>query len=598
MLLLIQQPVVHAAKLDAEDKARLKRVVKLAKTGSSQLAQQLVDAYQPPEQWIDSWVLWERQRFVILKNRGDWQGMIRRTRELPENVSPMFRQWVLEQAADASLRLADAGQARVYLRKLLLTKPLTGSEKLHKKNVARWRRMVIRSYLRDGRVVDANLALTQYIEDYNPHNTAWSVLQARVQMMSGEYSKAFETLSGIDRYESKLLQQLAALRGKLIAADKVITKTGKLQKRLKKDSRLHLQSSILLAEAAVSANKDWLRVNALEDVLQVTSGHSFEDEVYQQVSGDTLLKAYLATAERWGNNRRLLVGDDKAWLKAAKKAEKRKKKLLARSIYALVLQTGTDENKTGALQSLIELLIIDDKDKVIYALFNGKLYKDVSVLPAKARFKLAEYALQRRFINMAGRMIEGLNQSPKDDGKQLVPWPARQARILVYSGKHDAGIKTLQDYISSKKSFTVEQAEKTAQVIFDLQAVERHQDAIKLLQLLRPRVKDNNAQRDLFFWMADSWKALKEYSRAAELYLRAAYHGQPRGGDFMGQTARFHAAEALAKGGMTDDARFIYGSLLRGTQDARRRSMLKQRIEELWLYQKEQSDIPFLLTPR
>lgn len=606
LILLAHSPALLAAKtpLDAEDRARLKRVITLSKTGASQLAQALVDAYQPPEQWIDSWMLWERQRFIILKNRGDWQSMLVRTRNLPESVTTAFRHWILEQAADASLRLGKADQARVYLRSLLVAKRETGKDgkplipdKDHKKDVARWRRMVIRSYLRDERAVDANLALTQYIADYKPHGAAWAILQARVQMMSRQYDKAFGTLSGVDRYDSRVLQQLTALRGGLITADKVIAKVKRLQKRLNPQTQVYLQSQSLLAEAAVHGKKDWLRVSAMETVLQQTAGRAFEDEVYQDINGDAMLNAYREAAEHWGNSKRLLVGDDKAWLKAAGSAKKKKKPLLERAIYALVLQTGADEARTTALASLIESLVTDEKDKVVYALFNGKTFADASVLPAAARFKLAEYALQRRFINMAGRMIEGLGQLPEDN-KQGVDWSLRQARILVYSGKHDAAVEKLKNYIASQKVITTEQAEYTSNVIFDLQAVERHKDAITLLEMMHRKVKDKQAQRELFFWMADSHKAMNEHARAGELYLRAAYHGQPGGGDHWGQTARFHAAEILAKGGMTDDARYIYGSLLRGTQDARRRSMLEQRIEQLWLYQKNQSDIPFLLTPR
>ena len=177
-------------------------------------------------------------------------------------------------------------------------------------------------------------------------------------------------------------------------------------------------------------------------------------------------------------------------------------------------------------------------------------------------------------------------------------WPLRQARILLYAGKLDAAIETLKNFIESQKVITIEAAEMTANVIFDLQAVERHKDAIVLLKLMQSRVKDKQIQRELFFWMADSYKAMDEKAQAAELYLRAAYHNQPGGGDHWGQTARFHAAEILAEGGMIDDARYVYSRLMRGTKDGRRRSMLQQRIERLWLYETKQNDTPFLLTPQ
>ena len=592
-----------APSLDAEDKARLQRVKKLAKTGASQLAQALVDAYQPPEQWIDSWMLWEAQRIRILKKRGDWKAILARNKTLPKEADDGFRYWVLERAADASLRLGQADEARTYLRRLLFSTPALDAKgkplqkpRQRQKDIARWRRMVIRSYLRDGRSADARMALDQYIADYNPHNPSWSILQARVQMLGKHYDAAYETLSGVDRYDSRLLQQLAALRGKLLPANKVVSKVKQYQKRLKPESLVYLQSYSLLAEAARLGKKNWLRIAAIETVLQTTEGQPFNDEVYTPVNGDSLWQAYRSTAEQWGNSRRLLVGDDKAWLKAARLAKK-KSPLRARAIYALVILTGEASARNKALDGYMDSCITHEKGKLVYALFSGKQFEDLSVLPVTVRYTLAEYALQRRYIRMAGRMIEGLNTLPKGK-KQDVVWPLRQARILLYAGKQDAAIDTLRRFIESQKVITIEVAEMTANVIFDLQAVERHKDAIALLKLMQSRVKDKQIQRELFFWMADSYKATDEKAQAAELYLRAAYHNQPGGGDHWGQTARFHAAEILAEGGMIEDARYVYSRLLRGTKDGRRRSMLQQRIERLWLYETKQSDTPFLLTPQ
>lgn len=589
--------------LDAEDKARLQRVKKLAKTGASQLAQALVDAYQPPEQWIESWMLWEAQRIRILKKRGDWKAILDRSNALPKEVDDGFRHWVLEQAADASLRLGQADEARTYLRTLLFSMPAVDAKgkplqkpNQRNKEIARWRRMVIRSYLRDGRSADARLALDQYIADYNPHNPAWSILQARVQVLGKHYDAAYETLSGVDRYDSRLLQQLAALRGTLVPASKVVKKVKQYQKRLKPDSLVYLQSQSLLAEAARLSKQDWRRVSAMETLLQSTEGQAFSDEVYTTVNGDSLWQAYRAAAEHWGNSRRLLVGDDKAWLKAARRAKK-KSPLRARAIYALVVLTGEASARKKALDGYLDSCITHEKDKLVYALFSGKQSEDLSELPVAVRYTLAEYALQRRYIKMAGAMIEGLGTLPKGK-KQDVVWPLRQARILLYAGKQDAAIDTLRRFIESQKAVSIEAAEMTSNVIFDLQAVEQHKDAIALLKLMQSRVKDKQVQRELFFWMADSYKAMDENAQAAELYLRAAYHNQPGGGDHWGQTARFHAAEILAEGGMIEDARYVYSRLLRGTKDGRRRSMLQQRIERLWLYETKQSDSPFLLTPQ
>ena len=104
-----------------------------------------------------------------------------------------------------------------------------------------------------------------------------------------------------------------------------------------------------------------------------------------------------------------------------------------------------------------------------------------------------------------------------------------------------------------------------------------------LLEKLYHKTKATELQRELLFWMAESKVALGKSGEAAELYLRSAYHGQPKGGDMWGQSARYHAAESLAKAGNLEDARTIYQELLRFTPDAKRRAIIERNLQQLWL---------------
>jgi hypothetical protein len=87
--------------------------------------------------------------------------------------------------------------------------------------------------------------------------------------------------------------------------------------------------------------------------------------------------------------------------------------------------------------------------------------------------------------------------------------------------------------------------------------------------------------------MADSKNAIGEFQMAGELYLRSASYGNARGADPWGQTARFHAAEALGEAGLVADARDVYRKLLEHTTDQRRRALLERNIEQLWLREKQ-----------
>ena len=85
--------------------------------------------------------------------------------------------------------------------------------------------------------------------------------------------------------------------------------------------------------------------------------------------------------------------------------------------------------------------------------------------------------------------------------------------------------------------------------------------------------------------MAESRKAQGRFAEAARLYLQSAMHPDPKNMDPWAQTAHYQAAEALAKGGFVRDARNLFERLLRVTDDASRRAVLKRELQKLWLVQ-------------
>jgi tetratricopeptide (TPR) repeat protein len=120
-------------------------------------------------------------------------------------------------------------------------------------------------------------------------------------------------------------------------------------------------------------------------------------------------------------------------------------------------------------------------------------------------------------------------------------------------------------------------------VLFDLQAVDRHEEALRLLEALNARAQNEKLRRELLYWIADSQNALKHYQTAAELYLRSATFGGASGEDPWGHTARFHAAEALGRAGLVEDARRVYLKLHDVTPDPRQRAQIERQIQQLWL---------------
>ncbi|MGH8338191.1 MAG: tetratricopeptide repeat protein, partial [Gammaproteobacteria bacterium] len=120
-------------------------------------------------------------------------------------------------------------------------------------------------------------------------------------------------------------------------------------------------------------------------------------------------------------------------------------------------------------------------------------------------------------------------------------------------------------------------------VLFDLQTIGRNKDAIPFFEALLQDNLTAEQQRQLLFWIADSYKGLGDYAQAAELYLRSATLGNPYAMDQWAQSARYQAAQMLAKAGYIDDARNLYQGLLNATRDPGQQAMLRHDLQQLML---------------
>ncbi|MDE2273235.1 MAG: hypothetical protein KGL00_03475, partial [Gammaproteobacteria bacterium] len=82
---------------------------------------------------------------------------------------------------------------------------------------------------------------------------------------------------------------------------------------------------------------------------------------------------------------------------------------------------------------------------------------------------------------------------------------------------------------------------------------------------------------------ADSYKALGNYAQAAELYLRSATLTDPYAMDNWAKSARYQAAQMLAKAGYIEDARNVYQGLLNATSDPGQQALLRHDLQALML---------------
>ncbi|MCK4950880.1 MAG: hypothetical protein KAS48_03615, partial [Gammaproteobacteria bacterium] len=200
--------------------------------------------------------------------------------------------------------------------------------------------------------------------------------------------------------------------------------------------------------------------------------------------------------------------------------------------------------------------------------------------PDKLRYMLIDDALSRSDIHTASRLMG--DQVAPPEGVDALLWELHRARILVMGGKHGKGVQVLHAILGSFPGIDDKKLDRFTQILFDLQTIGAHHEAIALFEML-PVSRESQRYREILFWMADSNKALEQYEDAARQYLQSAVVFGENNMDPWAQTARYQAADMLAKAGIREDAKQIYKRLLKFTKDPARRAAIQNRIQKLWL---------------
>jgi len=121
------------------------------------------------------------------------------------------------------------------------------------------------------------------------------------------------------------------------------------------------------------------------------------------------------------------------------------------------------------------------------------------------------------------------------------------------------------------------------QVVFDLQTIKRHEQALELFDLLPQAAMDDKLKREIYYWKAESSYELERYDQAALLYMKSAKAGDETMSDLWAQSARFKASDALLKAGLYDDAQYAYAELLRITSSDSRKRLIRQKLQHIRL---------------
>ena len=546
----------------------------LLEAGTLNLAEAVLLKNRPdPSAEYKNWITWAKTLYQLYSASEKWEQAALLFSTLPKGISVAEKKVLKTLAVVAWLKAGKGEEARKVLRALLFGGQGTPAELSH------WRRLSINAFVADGLIEDARVAMIRYQLELRPDDPEWRQLHARLLLIADEPGLAAVEVASDQTFLGRFLRIIARLRNSNYTPNQAIDGLLKLEKELEEYPSLRYEVWATIAEAAKTGGNNPLRVEAIEKALNQTAPARPDQMVGVRVID--LLEGYRELAEEMGNRSGLLQGEDEAWW-ALSETLAPDFPLAARGIYAqLVENSESEEVKNIATAALAQSLIDSRLEPLLYRLFNTQTgVGELDLLPPSIRTDLSAQAFREGNLNRASRLIQNIEQAP--DSITPAAWLLHKARLALYSGESTEAVRLVVELIKKHNEIDKPLGDRLLQIIFDLQTIERHQEAVDLIARLESRLTDPDHQREILYWKADSLSALNQYISAAEYYLSSAlFLGQ--GYDQWGQSARYRAAEALVQAGLREDAKSLYEDLLGKTQDPRKQHQLKQRLQQLWL---------------
>lgn len=552
----------------------LVRVQNLIRANVLGLAERILETRGPALQPSKEWLQWERQVWALYRQQGAWQKLHERANQLP----PTFPRTILQEAAlqsiNALIALKQGEQARQLIRSKLLATDASQKDK------RQLRQAVIAAYVADDLLPDARIAMDNFRKDFGSQETEWLLLSASVLLRTGDLDAAINLLAPMDHPTARVLRLYARLGNQTMTSEQVITNARKLQKS-KENKSLAREIQAVITQATQNSGKPNALVDAIEMYLLMPPSRDPNlSRVFPQFTAQNLFDAYTRIAEDQGNKVGLLVGDEKRWLNYAKQL-KPTATVLRKSLFAfLALGAKKPRSRQAAIDAYVDALIDSKRTALIPHLFGEDTAFGKLSLGGETGLRLSARALQSRDFQLAADANANLSKLPS--GVSRTAWLLQAGRIDILANRYKRGVAKLDEWIASFKRFNDAQTIMILQPIFDLQTVQQHDVALELLYKVNKRAPAGKHRREIAYWLAESYVAKEQYTRAADLFLHSALQSAD-GLDLWGEASRFRAGEALVKAHLFTDARQVFEDMLARATTATRRNNLKQKLQQLSL---------------
>ncbi len=522
------------------------------------------------------WVQWERQLWALYRAQGQWQKLYERTRELPPTVPGVVRREAQLQAINSLTALQRGSVARSMIRTQLLA---MDAPQQYQRQL---RQALIAAYLADDLLPEARIAMAHFRRDYGIGGTDWLLLGAGVMLRSGDADAAVNLLAPLDRPAARLLRLYARLGNQSLTPDQVID--GALELRvLPHGESLAREIQAVMAQANIVAGKLYPLADVLEEYLLTPPPRNPGlSRVYPQFGVDDLFDVYTRIAKEEANRAGLLMGEEWRWLDHARQIPP-SSTVARKSLFVyLALTTQNPVLRQSAVDRYVDVLIDIKRMKLIKLLFSPDTRLGKLSLGGASGLRLSAAALNDGNFELAAEANANLSSLPST--VKRTDWLLQAGRVDIFAGRHQPGADKLTEWIAMFEELSAAQTDAILQPIFDLQTVQQHSLALELLDQVKERAPNKRHQREIAYWMAESYHGNGQYFIAADLFLHSALQ-EADGFDRWGEAARYQAAESLTEGKLYDDARRLLEDSLARAQSDERRNALKQKLQRLSLLQ-------------
>lgn len=560
--------VAHASQPLSEE--LLTELSWLSDEGAETLSFMLLAEAEPSlDENPQAWTEWHQKKIELLRQKGRWKEIIQEYETLPVNVPDSHLNWVFAELVKAYLTMGGGEQARDLLLSLIWDSEHDQTQ------LADWRRLVVQSYLVDGRFDNAQTAALRFEQDYPDaeQDADWLGLKARLLIESDRANDAAILTVVSDKPTARSAYVLARLKGLTPLDAEILNEALGWLNQPQLDVTFKQALFTALFEKAKQI-PDWpQRIAALERLLEV-----IHIGVAQTTAvADALWYSLTEYGQQLANQQQLLVGNFGPWFDLADKLSQSGTNQ-AEALYAwlAINAEGKDINaKAHAL--LVNSLGQQGRSELLRSLYlSSSQFADINVLPLALMYRLVDLALAEPDLGMASRLM---SQVDAPEGVDVIEWQLRRARVQILAGVPEHGAEMLQEIVAAD-SLTNAQIENVLLAVQDLNNKARHEAAYKILAELLHKVPESGWQYELLFWMAEARMAQQQYSDAARLYLRSAKLAKDNQAQGWSDTAYQHAAQALEQAGLLSDAVNVYQALLPNL-DSATRSIYQNQIRRL-----------------